>query len=302
MSSTDVRLERPAHLSDAQYAAVQSLLRAATDCDGVSPLSEHVVLHLRHSADDGVRHCLAWSGDDLLGYGHLDMRTDTAETTAELVVSPEARRRGIGRAIVVEFLAAAPRLRLWAHGRQSGADELAQSLGFEQVRELRQMRRSLLAPLPRADVPAGVVLRPFDEERDSLRWVEVNSRAFAHLPDQGRMTIDDLRMRLRQTWFDPAGFLVAEQSGDLIGFHWTKIHDARAHDLLGEVYMVAVDPLVTVPGLGTALVTAGLAHLRSRGLTQVMLYVDATNERAIRLYERLGFTHWDSDVQYSATT
>jgi mycothiol synthase len=72
------------------------------------------------------------------------------------------------------------------------------------------------------------------------------------------------------------------------------------HEHLGEVYAVAVDPKADLRGLGSALVVAGLAHLRTRGLTQVLLYVDASNERAIGLYERLGFTIWDSDVQYSA--
>jgi mycothiol synthase len=31
-----------------------------------------------------------------------------------------------------------------------------------------------------------------------------------------------------------------------------------------------------------------------------MLYVDETNTAAIRLYETLGFTHWDTDVMYSS--
>ena len=42
-----------------------------------------------------------------------------------------------------------------------------------------------------------------------------------------------------------------------------------------------------------------LRYLRSRGLFQVMLYVDESNTAAIRLYEALGFTHWDTDVMFA---
>jgi mycothiol synthase len=52
-------------------------------------------------------------------------------------------------------------------------------------------------------------------------------------------------------------------------------------------------------GLGAALTLAGLRHLRSRGLDQVMLYVEGTNETAIKLYTGLGFARWSTDVCFA---
>lgn len=297
----DVRIDAPARIDAADHAAVTRLIARATEADGVSPVSEPVLLHLRHGDYHGVQHLLAWRGAQLVGYGHLDNTDSVAGSTAEVVVDPEARERGIGRAIVVRFLDIEPGLRLWAHGRQAESDELARSLGFQRVRVLLQMRRSLLAPLPRVNLPDGVVLRAFRPGTDDATWVALNARAFADLPDQGNLTESDLRMRMLEPWFEPQGFLVAERLGQMVGFHWTKVHTSSPrHEHLGEVYAVAVDPEADLRGLGSALVVAGLAHLRTRGLTQVLLYVDASNERAIGLYERLGFTIWDSDVQYSA--
>jgi mycothiol synthase len=47
------------------------------------------------------------------------------------------------------------------------------------------------------------------------------------------------------------------------------------------------------------LTAAGLAYLRDRGLERVMLYVEADNTAAVRVYEALGFTRWGADISYA---
>ncbi len=71
--------------------------------------------------------------------------TDPVEApAAELVVHPERRGTGHGRALGAALLAATgKRLRVWAHGGSSAARHLAQVLGLSLFRELRQLRRGL---------------------------------------------------------------------------------------------------------------------------------------------------------------
>lgn len=225
--------------------------------------------------------------------------------SAELAVDPAARREGVGRLLITTLLelTAGQGLRLWAHGEQAAAARLARSMGFEHSRVLWQMRRSLFAPLSTVTLPPGCSIRAFEPGVDDEAWLAINSRAFAELPDQGTWTLDDLHRRMAEPWFSARGFLILECEGEVVGFHWTKVHGRKRegghdHDAIGEVYVVGVDPRVAGRGLGRALTLAGLHHLRGLGLSQAMLYVDASNTSAIRLYEGLGFSRWDTDVLY----
>ena len=85
----------------------------------------------------------------------------------------------------------------------------------------------------------------------------------------------------------------------MAGFHWTKEHRDPGAEPVGEVYVLAVDPAYQGRGLGPALTLAGLQHLRSRGLSTVMLYVDGDNAPAIATYRRLGFERVALDVMYA---
>nr|WP_062338000.1 mycothiol synthase [Herbidospora sakaeratensis] len=289
-------------LDDDTVAEVRRLVQAATDADGVRPLNEHVMLHLRYGGDPGAKSALLYDSGVLSGFAHVDPTDEVEGPSGELVIAPDARRRGYGRMLLdAVLMETGGRLRLWAHGDHPGAGRLAASSGFQRVRSLWQMRRSLFAPFPAARVPESVRITTFETGRDEKEWVALNARAFAHHPEQGSWTIDDVRRREQEPWFDPAGFFLAFRDGTMTGFHWTKVHGdgGHGHEPIGEVYVVGVDPAEQGSGLGKALTLTGLAHLRSLGLSQVMLYVDEENRAAIRLYEGLGFSRWDVDVMYA---
>jgi mycothiol synthase len=301
---------RVEQLTTDEVAEVLSLAQAAAHADGAYPLAEHVVLHLRHGGDPPAVHLLVRDGGRLVGYAHVDTTDRVDGAAAELLVHPDARRRGLGRWLVTEALAVARqsdprgRLRLWAHGDHPGAAALAACLDFRRTRVLLQLRRSLFAPIPEPVLPPDVRLRSFRPGLDDQAWLALNARAFADHPDQGRWTAADLRARIAEPWFDPAGFLLAERDGRLVGFHWTKIHGGEGghqHQPIGEVYVLGVDPDAHGQGLGSALTLAGLQHLRQRGLDQAMLYVDEANSAAVALYTGLGFARWSVDVTFANT-
>ncbi|MEU9466001.1 mycothiol synthase [Streptomyces avermitilis] len=290
-------IETLAALSPGQAEAVLALLDEAARVDGQPAVSEQGRLQLRGGEREGVRHLLLSAGDTLVGYAQLEDTDPVEAPAAELVVHPAHRGRGHGRALGTALLAATgKRLRAWAHGGHSAARHLAQVLGLTLFRELRQMRRPLAGlDLAEPKLPDGVTVRTFVPGRDDAAWLAVNAAAFAHHPEQGSLTQRDLDDRKAEPWFDPAGFFLAERDGELIGFHWTKVH---AQERIGEVYVLGVRPGAQGGGLGKALTTIGLRHLEARGLPTAMLYVDADNKAAVSVYERLGFVTHETDLMY----
>ncbi|WP_129841793.1 mycothiol synthase [Streptomyces sp. RFCAC02] len=289
-------------LTDGERDETLALIDAAAERDGQSAVSEQGRLLLRGDARPGVRHLLLRDDDGtLVGYAQLDGRDVVEPPTGELVIHPGHRGRRHGRALGSALLAeSGNRLRLWAHGGHAAARHLAQSLRLTPFRELRQLRRPL-GGLGSADasMPPGVRLRTFRPGEDEDAWLAVNAAAFAHHPEQGSLTRTDLEARTAEPWFDPEGFFLAVPEDDehrIIGFHWTKVHEAER---LGEVYVVGVAPDAQGKGLGRALTMAGLRHLAAdRSLPTAMLYVDADNAAAVRVYETLGFRTFETDLMY----
>jgi len=294
-------------MTGAEVTEVLALVEAASAHDGVAPLSEHVLLHLRYQAQDvgpgSGRDLLVTRDGRIAGYAYLDppAQRQPLDRSGELVVHPDYRRHGLGLELVRELAAAADGdpIRLWAHGDLPAAGMLALAAGFERFRALWQMRRPLGDRVEQPVLPAGTTLRTFRPGQDEDEWLGLNARAFAKHPEQGAWTRHDLQLREREPWFDPAGFFIADRHGSMAGFHWTKVHGpAGAPDSVGEVYVVGVDPGEQGTGLGRALTLTGLLYLREQGLDEVMLYVDEDNAPAIRLYEGLGFTRSATDAMY----
>ncbi|HWD02224.1 MAG TPA: mycothiol synthase [Amycolatopsis sp.] len=255
---------------------------------------------------DGGLHLLARLGGHPAGYAHLDTAGDSyGRQVAELVVHPDFRRRGVGTALAKELEGkAADSARVWAHGDHPGAAALAKAFGVGRQRELLVLHAAVDgADWPEPVVRQGIKLRTFVVGQDEDGVIAVNARAFDWHPEQGALTVGELRSEEAQPWFDPAGFFLAENAeGAVVGFHWTKIHEPVPGrfdgEPVGEVYVVGVDPDTQGGGLGKALTLAGLRHLRDRGLRRVILYVEGDNAPALAVYTKLGFTRFETDVQY----
>jgi mycothiol synthase len=297
------------HLSDIQQVLVLDLINRTTNYDGTPPIAEHILLHLRYGGDKADSHLLVEKDNQVIGYAHLDQTDLVAGPSVELVVDPNYRSAGVGKALLSEAIKICGKtLRLWIHGEQEAAHNLASSFNFEKIRTVLQMSKPLtdIQPLPTID--KEIIIRSFLPGIDSDAWLELNNKVFKDHPEQGGWQLSDLNHRLSEEWFDEKGFFIVEKNKQVIASTWTKVHGAHSHDhgsehshahpAIGEIYITAVDLAYAGLGIGKALTITALNYLKYQGLTDAMLYVDFDNKAALNLYESLGFKLSSKDILY----
>jgi mycothiol synthase len=305
------RVEVRREMGSEDIAAVQRLLAVAAQADGHPPLGEHQWLDLVEGGRAGFAGLIALEPGHDHPVGYAQVSRGPNSWALEYVIDPHHRVPGntIGTDVVAAALAivraeGGGHVHVWVNNPRPEHDHIAAQNGLRRGRDLYQMRRRL----PVDETPSlktrpfktsALKTRPFRPGVDEAAWLVVNNRAFHWHPEQGGWDEMTLKAREAEPWFDPDGFLLYEAVGDggagtgegptrLAGFCWTRVH--ADHDPpLGEIYVVAVDPDFQSRGLGRQLVLAGLDYLASAGLTVGMLYVDASNRAAVKLYIDLGF-------------
>lgn len=138
-----------------------------------------------------------------------------------------------------------------------------------------------LRPLRREDIPAAAQVI----HRSHQRSLDAALNLTYATPGYCRAFVETLVLRAGCGRFDPEASLVAEGRDGVAGVLLAS-HLSRTN---GHVCQVSVDPSAQGAGLGELLMRAALASFRRQGLRMVSLSVTVGNDRAYRLYERLGF-------------
>lgn len=282
------RIETTAQLTPADGAGVEDLIARIRAETGTQPVDEaRLADAIAGRSRFTALLARTETGDGVVGYAQVS--PGNAAWTVDVAAGDfPIRAQLLARAVEIISELGGGNVQYWVHDPSSIDDTIAADVGLTRGRELLQMQ----VPLPLEET-TDLTTRSFIPGRDEAAWLEVNNAAFAWHPEQGGWTVDDIVAREAEPWFDPEGFLLHEQDGRLAGFCWTKVHEAASAQeaTLGEIYVIAAHPDFHGRGLGRALTVAGLTHLAKHAPIG-MLYVDADNTAAVRLYERLGFhTH-----------
>jgi ribosomal protein S18 acetylase RimI-like enzyme len=174
-----------------------------------------------------------------------------------------------------------------------GADAAFAAAGFES-RARRYLVRELKDPRPRTR-PARCALRPLRRQDLGLAAEIVHESHLGSLdaalnltyatPQSCRHFVETLVLRSGCGRFDAEASFVAEAGGRTAGV----LLASRLSPSNGHICQVSVRPGAQGHGVGMALMLAALDALGRAGLSRASLSVTVGNDRALRLYEGLGF-------------
>ena len=293
-----------------ELRAALALLEAAERTAGLPLLDEAEQQRLAAWAErgeraEGWRPSLLRRGDEDVAYAAATGTAGGRAATGDVAVArPVRAAQAITTAAleVVRDAAAdldATHLEVWMRAVGPAEIEAAEVAGYALERRLAVLGRALPVD-DQVDqtgsraledlAAAGTQVRAFVKGQDDAAVVEVLAAAYDGT-DDGGWDLDRFAERRGWSWFRAEDLLLAEDlDGRLAGIHWLK----RRGRGVGEVYNLAVHPRAQGRGVGPALLRAGLDHLDAVGCTEVILWVDTVNERAVQLYRAQGFvTRWE---------
>lgn len=211
-----------------------------------------------------------------------------AHLELQICVQPAMRRQGYGKRLLEQFLpelaeAGVRMVSCEVPGLDSPLASFLFAAGFQREHDEWEMAREKLVDLPALALPTDVGLTTFPRGRAISEFRRLYEAAFAGLRSYQPYAGDH---EVAQELDSADDLLFLTYTGAPVGFTWLRYVDEET----GEVEPIGLAKEYQGRGLGYWLLLAGLHELAGRGHRRARLGVWTDNERAIRLYRRLGFT------------
>jgi mycothiol synthase len=248
------------------------------------------VEELRRAAKPERLLLLAYLDGELAGSG-VGGRSDTASGFAIPRVLPEARRRGVGTALLhalADHVEALGFPDLGVGADDEGALAFARHFGFEEEGRQVEQVRTVTADEPWPAVPDGIVLIPLAERPELLGrlYHDLALQAFEDMPTPRKVEITPEQWESEWVTWPEATF--AALSGDEIvgmaGLARDVDRPERAENVLTTVRRD-----FRGRGIARALKETTIAWASDRGFREIYTWTQTGNENMQAVNERLGY-------------
>jgi mycothiol synthase len=239
---------------------------------------------------------VAEHGGSLVGYAGVFLEAAIKRAILECMVHPAHRKKGIAtelirRAVRHAEAAESKGVQVCIPEINLPARNLAARLGFKFIRHFYESKLDLSNIRLPAPEPSGYIIRSLGpDEADKLTHIQ--NRAFADSWGFNPNRPDEIAYRINLSSCSPDNIMMVYLKNHPIGYCWTRImieDNPAADSMKGEIHMLGVDPDYRKKGIGRNVLLAGLADLKSKGITIVGLTADGKDSVAMGLYESVGF-------------
>lgn len=167
---------------------------------------------------------------------------------------------------------------------------ILQQRGFVHTESIYQLSRDLSLPIPVVLAPPSmqIVSWRMESTEEQLQYVQARNQAFP----EAAITLDDWKQFMDSPLWEVGTCLAVFDGKELAGcitLYWDAVHNQLSDHSVGYTEYIFVLPRWRGLGLGTLLVSNGLAFLKKHGLAEAQLEVKAANVGALGLYSRLGY-------------
>jgi mycothiol synthase len=230
---------------------------------------------------------------EVVGSGLISLSDLRDRFSVKVRVLPQARRRGVGTALLRQLVTHATGDKVGTHLEEEESRPFAERFGFRETdRQVEQVKRLGDEPDP-PSLPDGIEVVTVAERPSLLR--EAYPLACEGYSDMAleRPAQISLATWLREGATLPGGSFVALAGGEIVGWSGLVEHDNNG---------VAEDGLTVVRrdwrrrGLATTLKRMELAWAAANGYREIVTWTQRGNEGMRSLNERLGYEYRDVSI------
>ena len=248
---------------------------------------------------------VAERGSCIIGYAGAFLEAGVKRAILECMIHPQHRKNGIATELIGRTLRHAeasdikvaqvciPEVNL-------PGKTLALRLGFKFIRHFHELKLDLNDIwLPDLEPSEYVIRRLGPDEADKLTYIQ--NRTFAASWGFNPNTPDEIAYRINLSSCSPGNIMMVYLKNKPIGYCWTRIFAEKGpatDGVKGEIHMLGVDPDYRGKGIGRDVLRAGLADLKSKGVSIVELTADGEEPVALGLYESVGFERCSRNEWY----
>ncbi len=230
---------------------------------------------------------------EVVGSGLVSLSDLRDRFSVKVRVLPEARRRGVGTALLRRLITHATGDKVGTHLEEEESRPFAERFGFRETdRQVEQVKHLGDEPDP-PPLPDGIEVVTVAERPSLLR--EAYPLACEGYSDMAleRPAQISLENWLREEATLPAGSFVALAGGEIVGWSGLVQHD---NDGVAEDGLTVVRRDWRRRGLATTLKRMELAWAAANGYREIVTWTQRGNEGMRSLNERLGYEYRDVSV------